>query len=171
MQTNQTMQTKERSYNFVGIRQTLDIIPKLEPHNIDAKDEVIAELASAMKKIMNLRDRSYLFDPKATSFLATKGETEMLKFCLEELGCPGHKDAYSRAAERGELECMELLETHDHDPMDALYRAVAAGELEAVRCILKYHTHVPDMYRLAEAQDRGGFPEIKAYLTSVLGDF
>jgi hypothetical protein len=166
MQTN-----SERNYNFAGIESTLDIIPKLDPFDMDAKDEVIAELSSALTKVMDLARRGYLFNERATSFLAAKGETDMLRFCVDELSSPVHEDAYNRAAERGHLKCMDILQSFKHDPLEALYRAVEAGELATVTRIMGPCTFAPDMQRLDISQEKGGFPEVKAYLTSILGDF
>ncbi|QIN54173.1 hypothetical protein [Cedratvirus kamchatka] len=166
MQTNQ-----ERNYNFVGINDTLAAIPDLEPCDIDARDEVIGELKTSLEKITNLRDRGYLFNDRTAALLAAKGEFDLLKFCVEELGCPVREEAFSRAAEGGHIECMRFTENYKHDPMDALYKAIAAGQLEAIKYIMAPCTRVPDMERIRFYQQKGGFPEIKTYLVSILGDF
>nr|WIL02760.1 hypothetical protein Cbor_49 [Cedratvirus borely] len=164
MQTEDVQTTQE--VQITSIQDTLDIIPKLDPFDLNATGQVIAEMKTALEKVMDLRNRSYLFSDKVTALLAARGETDMLKFCLVELACPAHEDAYSRAAERGYLECMYLLQEHKHNPTDALYRAVAAGELAAVKSIVETNLSLKnvDKKRLRSAQEKGGFPDVLDYL-------
>nr|WIL04542.1 hypothetical protein Cduv_62 [Cedratvirus duvanny] len=123
MQTNQ-----ERNYNFVGIKDTLAFLPDLEPCDIDARDEVIGELKGALEKIIYLSQQGYLFNEKTTSLLAAKGEFNLLKFCVEELGCPVDKGAYGRAVENGNTECKEFLQKYKHDLHDAFYKAATTPD-------------------------------------------
>ncbi|SHO33112.1 Ankyrin repeat-containing domain [Cedratvirus A11] len=165
MQT--TTNNTEKTCNFVGIKDTMNVIPKLDPFDMD---EVIVELKTGMEKIMHLVKRGYLFNEDTATFLAAKGEIDLLKFCLQELECPVDSEAYNRAAERGHLECMKLLESYSHNHADALYRAIASGEVEVVKYIVE--THHPsglDFEKLCSHQTEGGFPEMKAYLKSMFG--
>nr|WIL03237.1 ankyrin repeat protein [Cedratvirus borely] len=169
MQT--TTNNTDKTCNFVGIKDTLDTIPELDPFDmIEAKDEVIGKMKTALDKIMHLVKRGYLFNEDTATFLAAKGEIDLLKFCLQELECPVDSEAYNRAAERGHLECMKFLESYSHNHADALYRAIASGEVEVVKYIVE--THHPsglDFEKLCSHQTEGGFPEMKAYLKSMFG--
>ena len=158
-------QTKERSYTFVGMREAVAALPDLEPHDIDARDEAIAEMRTDIDRVLKLAMDEYLFNPKATVLLAARGELDLLKFCLDELECPVDAEAYIRAAERGHLECMKLLEGYGPiNYAEALYKAVISGELKVVMHITKTHRPNIDMKRLTSSQKEGGFPDVKKFL-------
>lgn len=167
MQT--TTEQETRNYTFVGIKDTLAALSKIECCDIDAKDEAIAELETALLKITTLSERGYLFNERTAALLAAKGELDLLKFCVEELACPVQEEAFSRAAEGGHLDCVKYLENYKHNPLDAIYKSVAAGHLHIVKYIFRQGKYVPDIEKLRFYQEKGGFPEIQTYLSDMYG--
>nr|WIL03958.1 ankyrin repeat-containing protein [Cedratvirus lena]WIL04540.1 ankyrin repeat-containing protein [Cedratvirus duvanny] len=164
------MQTNE--YNpYVSMKSVASFISEIDLNHVPTTTQIIESMKTSIDKILDLSHRGYLFNDRAVALLAAKGELDLLKFCVEELDCPVREEAFSRAAEGGHIECMRFTENYKHDPMDALYKAIAAGQLEAVKYIMAPCTRVPDMERIRFYQQKGGFPKIKTYLVSILGDF